>query len=124
MTKVADFELLKLGPRSISLADTFDFRQVQMPGLSLAIDAESRERVAAANSAGKVGVAAKAVIPALVDMLGQDRITAATGDLVERFNAGVATKADGHRAENMARLAEATLHAQSRLCTPSSASGH
>jgi HEAT repeat protein len=109
MTNIADFELLKLGPRPVNLADTFDFQQVQMQGVSLAVDAESRQRIAAANSAGKVGVAAKAVIPALIDMLGQDRVTAATSDLLERYKAGAATKADGYRAENMARLAESDL---------------
>jgi HEAT repeats len=109
MGDIVDFELLKVPPTSVNLTDSFDFQQVSMQGVSLAVDRQARERIAAANSAAKVGNAAMIVVPALIDMLGQDRTTAATGDLFERLKSGAATKADGLRAENMARLAEADL---------------
>jgi hypothetical protein len=92
---------------AVNLSDTFDFQPMQFRGVSLAVDADSRRRIAAATEAGRLGAAASGVVPFLIEMLGQDRVTPAAGDLVARLQSGKATKEDGRRAENMTYIAEA-----------------
>jgi hypothetical protein len=93
---------------SVDLGETFAFREIEVQGVPLAVDAEAERRVAAALEIVTAPEATSA-IPYLIDMLGQDRVSGVAGELVAAFTRAAPTQVDGLRAENMARLSEADL---------------
>jgi HEAT repeats len=107
----APLDVLRSPLPTLNLADRVEFQQIQLRGVSLSVDVEARARIAAALQVATSQDAADAV-PHLIEMLGQDRISGNTGDLVARFSSGNATTADGLQLENMSAYAEADLACQ------------
>jgi HEAT repeats len=111
MTVLSSLDVLRAPLTPLDLVGTHEFQQTQIRGVSLAIDAEARARIAAAIEVAKSGDAANAV-PSLVDMMGQDRVGGNVGPLLAALESGKATSDDGRQAENMAYFAEADLACQ------------
>jgi HEAT repeat protein len=109
MTQTSPIEILRVPPTAVNLADEFEFQQIEVRGVQLAVDLEARKRIAAASEVSKLGDAAVTAIPLLITMLDQDRVSAAATGVVAAFSPGNATRDDARQAENMARLAEADL---------------
>ena len=104
-------DVLRVPIDPMSLADHFDFQQMEMVGVSLAVDAVARSRVAAAREVGGMGQGGVPAIRFLIQMLGQDRVSgaASSADLVAAFQGGEPTTEHGRQAENMTYIAEADL---------------
>lgn len=112
MTDTSPLDVLRAPLVPLDLSASYEFQQTQIQGVSLAVDPDARARIAAATAVAKLGTAGVGALPHLVAMLGQDRTTAVSGDLVAAFTSGNATTADAHRAENMAWFAEADAACQ------------
>ena len=107
---MSPLDVLRVPPAPVNLSDTFDFQQMEMRGVSLAVDPDARARIAAAIEAGRMGASAAALIPFLIEMLDQDRTPRGAGDeFVEGLGSGTATTEDGRMIENIARISEADL---------------
>jgi hypothetical protein len=96
------------------LAGDYDFEQIELRGVSLAVDAVARERIAAAHAVTSNAAHSTAAIPYLTLMLGQDRITGnpSAANTVAAFTSGNATREHAKCAENMAHIGEADLACQ------------
>lgn len=106
---MSPLDVLCLPPAPVNLSGSFDFQQMGVRGVSLAVDRDARARIAAAAEVAGLGTSAADTIPFLITMLDQDRISGGSEGLVEAFSSGNATTEDGRKAENMARIAEADL---------------
>jgi hypothetical protein len=112
VTDTSPLDVLRVPLAPLDLSGTYDFQKTEIRGVSLAVDSDSRTRIAAAAEVAALGVAAVSAVPYLIAMLDQDRITAAAGGLLAAFRSGSATTSDARRAENMAAFAEADLACQ------------
>ena len=83
MNDMAAVDRLRAPVPAIDLAAAHEFEQIQLRGISLSIDRDSRERLDAMAALSGPGVVN--ALPALIAMLDQDRTTAASGDLASRF---------------------------------------
>jgi len=105
-------EVLRAPLTPLNLSDPHEFAQTEVHGIPLAVDREARARIAAAIGVAKEPAASAAAIPHLVEMMGQDRITAVSDAVVASFVGGSPTANDGRAAENMAHFGEADLACQ------------
>jgi hypothetical protein len=108
MAAISPLDVLCSALSPVDLAGHVEFRQVQVRGVSLSVDAEAGARIAAATQVPTSGHALSAV-PHLIEMLGQDRIAGVSRDLVAKAAGGLLTADDVVPVKNMAAFAEADL---------------
>lgn len=106
------YDILATPLPRIDLDPEIDFQQYEVRGVSLGVDPDSLARINAALVVAKDAVAGPMAVPLLVAMLGQDRTTPVSGNVVAAFSGGAATVDDGRQAIHMASFAEADLACQ------------
>jgi HEAT repeat protein len=120
MADVSPVEVLAVPLALVDLSAPHDFQSAEVAGVSFAVDADARRRIAAAAEVARLGMAD--AIPSLLSMLSQDRTSAASADLIKAITEDQ-TAAHARKTENMVRFAEADQACQAAAAAALGAMG-